>query len=650
MKTIVIPLQLLLAKTIIKQLTVSYKPIGAFFLTFFVYTIAKYVLFGITRGLSLVYYNQQTSRMATLLMVIVGIFMILILRLAYMQIMQGAQYKKTANENSVRRITTQAPRGSIYDRSGAIIVTNRPSFSVAIIPSEYTNPQGVTPFLSSLIGVTPQKIDNLVKKGQAVPYTPVHLKRDIDAAVVAQLGERKRDLPGVVVEVVPIRQYVYNSLAAHLLGYVGAISDEEYEKRQATYGLNDFIGKDGIEQQWEQALKGIDGGKEVEVNAQGEELRVLGNTSAIAGKSLYLTLDANLQKVAEDALNQEILACRKVGEPAKGGAVVMLEAKTGKVLVLASSPAFDLNSFASGITAKDWNQLINNPDSPLTNKAIQNIYPPGSVFKIVTAAAALDSEKTTTTEIFDDRGAYSLNGWKFYGWEAQGLGKLTISDALIFSSDPFFYEMGNRLGVDLLASYARTFGLGQKTNIELSGEEVGCVPTAEWKQLTYNQAWYPGETLIAAIGQGYYLVTPLQQAMLLMAVANKGIEYQPIIVDHIVGIDGTVEVQSQPVLLHKIYLAPEYWSAIQQGLRGVTTRGTAATVFQGFPISVYGKTGSAETGRGTTHSWFACYAPGEQPQIVVAVLVEEGGEGTVAAAPVAKKILEAYFAEPNYNP
>ncbi len=236
-----------------------------------------------------------------------------------------------------------------------------------------------------------------------------------------------------------------------------------------------------------------------------------------------------------------------------------------------------------------------------------------------------------------------MQGWSFYGWETKGLGKLNVADALAFSSDPVFYELGRRLGADNLASYALTFGFGKLTGIELSGEEAGVVPTEAWKEELYKEQWYPGETLIAAIGQGYYNATPIQQAMLLMAVANGGIVYKPKLVDKLLTADGELLEQKQSEVLHTIYLRPDVWDIIRQGLVAVTTRGTGKSVFADLNIKVAGKSGSAETGRKTTHSWFACYAPADDPQIAVAVLVEEGGEGSVAAAPVTRKILEAYF-------
>lgn len=587
---------------------------------------------------------EKAHRMSIMTAIIVGIFTFLVLRLAWMQLVNGPQYKKIAEENRIRQITAQAPRGNIYDRNGALLVSNRPSFAISIIPSEYINARDTNPILANMIGLQPGEIEKMLKDGEEFLYTPIRLKRDVDQMMVAKIQEHKYYLPGVMIEALPVRHYVYKDLAAHVFGFVGSISEEEYKKRKVQgYSPNDFIGKDGLERVWEDVLRGVDGGLQIEVNALGEEMQIVGDKSAIAGKGLVLTLDANLQKVAQDALAEQIVATRSMGEPAKGGSAVVLDVRTGAVLAMASNPTFDPNMFASGINSLNWNQLINDPNHPLTNRTIQNAYPPGSVFKIVTASAALDMGYVTASEIFDDKGVYNVNGWDFYGWEPKGLGKLTIADAICWSSDPVFYELGHRMGVDNLASYALTFGLGQTTGIKLEGEEQGNVPTEGWKQATYGQEWYPGETIIAAIGQGYYLVTPLQQAMLLMAVANNGVIYRPMLVDKVLTADGAVFEKYNPEVMRTVYLKPETWDVIKSGLVAVTNRGTAASVFQGFSPKVAGKTGSAETGTGTVHSWFACYAPADNPEIAVSVLVEEGGDGSVSAAPVVRKILEAYF-------
>ncbi|VBB08838.1 Hypothetical protein LUCI_4119 [Lucifera butyrica] len=588
--------------------------------------------------------TEEGRRIKILYFIVLLVIGFLIVRLAWLQLLQGTQYKKIADQNRIRQQIIQAPRGTIYDRNGAILVANRPSFAISVLPSDYTNPAKETPLLAEITGVSAEEIEKMIAAGAEFPYQPVRIRRDADEAMLAKISERKSYLPGVVTEAVPVRQYLYKTLAAQVLGYVGIISEEEYAKhKNQGYLPTDLIGKDGLEYVWESWLRGVDGGQQVEVNAAGEEVGIIGTRPPVPGRGIVLTLDANLQKVAEEALDSQIKKDRNAGIPAKGGAVIVLDTHSGAVLAMASAPSFDPNLFASGISSLDWNALISNPDTPLTNRAIQNMYPPGSVFKIVTASAALDTGCTTPSEIFVDKGVYYLAGWQFFGWDPKGLGRLNLADAITWSSDPVFYELGRRLGVDRLASYALTFGLGQKTGIHLPGEVAGNVPTEEWKLKTYGEPWYPGESLIAAIGQGYYLTTPLQQAMLLMTVANGGIQYKPRLVDKILKQDGSTYQSFPPEVLRTVYLKPEYWDTIRQGLKGVVSQGTATSVFQGYPGTLAGKTGSAETGTGTTHSWFSCYAPAENPKIAVTAFVEDGEDGSVSAAPIVRTVLEAYF-------
>lgn len=592
---------------------------------------------------------EQSRRIKVLALLVVAAMAVLLLRLVWMQLYQGAQYKKIAEENRIHQISDPAPRGIIYDRNGAVLVSNRPAFAISIIPVNYTDEQDATGILTGILGCSAAEIKQMLQAAADNSYTPVRLKRDVDAATIARIEERKERLPGVLIEAIPVRHYLYNELAAHLMGYIGIISEEEYRQRKSQgYQVNDLVGKAGIEKIWEDLLRGQEGGLQVEVNAMGQEVQLVGEKKAAAGQGLVLTLDANLQKTAEAVLKEQILQARRLGAPATGGAVVALDVKTGGVLALASSPGFDPNLFAGGIGSKDWNALVMNDDHPLTNKTMQSAYPPGSVFKIVTAAAALDLGLTTATEIFHDRGVYVLNGWSFYGWNTKGLGDLDIIGALAWSSDPAFYELGHRLGADRLASYALTFGFGRPSGIKLPGEAAGLVPTENWKLAAYDQAWYPGETLIAAIGQGYYLATPLQQTLLLMAVANGGIMYRPLIVEKVLSADGGKVIgRYQPEVAGTVYLKPEIWDTIRKGLVAVTTEGTGAATFKGLGATVAGKSGSAETGKGTVHSWFSCYAPADNPEIALTVLVEEGGEGSMAAAPAVRKILDYYFAAKN---
>lgn len=590
------------------------------------------------------WYDKRSQRIHEMYYVIIGVILLLLLRLFWMQVLQGPQYKRVAEQNRIRQVDILAPRGSMYDRKGAVIAGNRPSFAVSILPAEYSNPQRVTPLLAELTGVSTAQITQLLAAAEDSPFTPLRIKVDADTPLIIRITEQRQELPGVIIEALPVRHYPYQNLAAHVLGYVGALNEEEYAKyKEKGYRLNDRIGKGGLEYEWEEFLRGRDGGRQVEINAAGEEVALLGDKAPLPGKDIILTLDGNLQKVAEDALAAQVIVSRNNGAPARGGSVIVLDAHTGGVLVLASNPSFDPNLFSGGISTAKWNQLLQDPYDPLTNKAIQGTYPPASVFKIITAAAALDKGYVTPAEIFHDKGVYVLNGWKFYGWDKDGLGDLTLVDAIAWSSDPVFYELGRRLGADTLANYAATFGLGSKTGIQLPGEEVGVVPTEAWKTEKYGEIWYPGETLIAAIGQGYYLVTPLQQTMLLMAVANGGVMYRPQLVNRVLQQDGSVVREMTPEIAREVYLRPEDWGTIRQGLAAVVAEGTGSTAFKGFQPAIAGKSGSGESGRGTVHAWFACYAPADNPEIIAMAMVEDGGEGSGAAAPIVRKVLEAYF-------
>jgi penicillin-binding protein 2 len=577
--------------------------------------------------------------------VIVMVFLLLIGRMVYLQLIQGRQYKMIAEENRIRMVPAIAPRGTIYDRNGAALVANRPSFAVSVIPSELINAEQVLPLLSALINMPEGEIRKLLDEGADDPFTPVRLKRNIDQTTLAKVEERRRELPGVLIEAVPLREYIYKDLAGQVFGYIGAMNEEELsELRKYGYRPSDLVGKTGLEKVWERTLKGQDGGRQIEVNAAGEPVRLVGDKTAIPGNGLVLTLDMNLQKAAQDALKEYIVWAQKGGRPVtSGGAIVVIDPRSGAIRAMVSEPGYDPNVFAGGVSLKDWQAIINNPHNPLLNRAIESTYPPASVFKIVTSAAALELGCATPGEIFKDTGVYVLNGWKFYGWKVEGLGPLDMSGALAWSSDPYFYEMGNRIGVDRLADYAVAFGFGKPTGINLPGEAQGIVPTAAWKEETHGEVWHPGETLIAAIGQGYYLVTPIQQANMIAAVANGGILFRPMLVDKVISPQGAVLEDLKPEALYTVGLSQDTWANIRKGLRAVVEQGTASGVFQGFPISVAGKTGTGETGAGTTHAWFACYAPYENPEAVVVVFIENGGEGSGAAAPLARKVLEAYF-------
>jgi len=482
-------------------------------------------------------------------------------------------------------------------------------------------------------------------------YMPVRLKTNVPFQTVAKIEERK--LPGVVIEVEPIRNYIYGSTGSHIFGYVGEISAEELEKlRDEGYRPGDLVGKMGLEKVLEPYLKGKDGGQQVEVTATGKPIKVLGQEDPIPGHTVTLTIDAELQQVAESALRQQLLRMQtdktNPYPNAKRGAVVVLNVKTGEVLAMVSIPDYDPNMFARGITQKEWNSLANDPLKPMVNLAIAGTFPPGSVFKMVTATAALEEKVTNESEYIYDRGVY----WTILpkrDWKAGGHGSVNIVKAIAQSCNIYFYEMGRRLGIDNIEKYARMYGLGEKTGIELPGEEPGTVASREYKKNVFKKAedkiWYPAETLDAAIGQGYHSYTPLQIANYAAAIANEGYWMKPHIIKSIVDNDGNIVLEKKPEIGGKLEVSKGTFDIIKRGMKAVTsTGGTAYSAFSDFPISVGGKTGTAQWDLSKTpHGWFVAFAPYDDPEIAISVFIEQAGSGGSTGGPVARKIMEKYF-------
>lgn len=482
-------------------------------------------------------------------------------------------------------------------------------------------------------------------------YMPVRLKTDVDFQTVAEIEERR--LPGVVIEVEPIRNYLYGSIGSHIYGYVGEINAEELEKmRDKGYRPGDLTGKMGLEKVLEPYLKGKDGGQQVEVTATGKPIKVMGQEDPVPGATVTLTIDAKLQQIAESALRQQLLKMQTdKNNPlpnAKRAAVVVLNVKTGEVLAMVSVPNYDPNMFARGITKKEWDSIANDPLKPMVNLAIAGTYPPGSVFKMVTATAALEEKVTNEKEYIYDPGVY----WTILpkkDWKPGGHGLVNIIKGIAQSCNIYFYEMGRRLGIDNIEKYARMYGLGDKTDIELPGEEAGIVASREYKKNTFKKAedkvWYAAETLDAAIGQGFHSYTPLQIANYVAAIANEGYWMKPHIIKSIVDADGNVVLEKKPELAGKVDVSKETLEIVRRGMKEVTSPGgTAYSVFSDFPIPVAGKTGTAQWDLSKTpHGWFVAFAPYDDPELSISVFIEQAGSGGTTGGPVAKKIMEEYF-------
>lgn len=579
--------------------------------------------------------NDFEGRLKVLGGLIVVIIAILISRIGYLQVYEGDYYARLADGNRIRLIPAMAPRGTFYDRNGEILVTNRPGFTVSLLPLTAPISEDVVARLSTLLHVPISDIQAKIKAHSG--FDPIRIKNDVGPEILTIIEEQKSSYPGVVIEVQPIRNYLYKEQAAHTFGYVSEINDEELEKRKDEgYKTGDIIGKFGLERVYDQELRGRNGGEQVEVDVTGKPVQILGRKDPIPGNDLILTIDEHIQAVAEKAVDDQL---KIVG--AKAAAAVVMNPQTGEVLALVSRPAFDPNLFAHGISEKDWKKINENPYYPMDNKAITGEYPPGSTFKIITGTAALTEGKVTPSEKIFDSGHYWI-GDKGNS-EGEALGWIDFTEAMAHSDNVYFYEMGYRLGIDTLERYARMFGLGAKTGINLPYEAEGLVANRRYKEKVYKDDWYISETLDAAIGQGFNLVTPIQAAMVMSEIAANGKRFQPYLVQRIVSPDGKTVKSFSPVLLSKLDVDPSVIRLIQIGLRDVTKYGTASTVFANFPVDIAGKTGTAENPHGRDHGWFVAYGPFNDPNVVVAVVVEQGGYGSQSAAPIGKKILEAAF-------
>ncbi len=588
--------------------------------------------------------SKAGKRVGGLGVIVFLVISVLISRLAYLQIIKGEEYHTLADQNRIRLIKITAPRGTFYDRNGVQLVNNRPGFSVSLMPIDQPVSQDVIIKLSNILGIQPDEINKKVAKEEN-PLTPIIVKSDVGPEVVAKIEERKSDLPSVVLAIQAVRSYIYNDLGAHMFGYVGEINDDELNKgKDKGYKTGDIVGKSGLERVYDKELRGVDGGEQVEVDVTGRPIQRLGRKEPIPGNDLMLTIDARVQKATEESMDRQLKYLQnKLGNVnAKAGAAVAINPKTGEILAMVSRPAFNPNLFNGGISEKNWKAINDNPFNPMQNRVINGEYPPGSTFKIITGTAALELGKVTPEEKILDTGKH----WIIPKGNAmnEALGWINFQEALSKSDNVYFYEMGNRLGIDNLETYARMFGLGTVTGINLPGEAEGLVANRKYKMKVYEEEWYLSETFDAAIGQGFQLATPLQVADVMAQVANGGHRYRPYLVSKIVNPNGQLVKEFKPEEMGTVTISDKTLTLIRNSLRDVALPGgTAAATFEGFPIPIAGKTGTAENPHGDDHGWFVAYAPFNDPQIVVAVLIEQGGFGSDSAVPIARKMLEAYF-------
>ena len=597
-------------------------------------------------------------RLTLMSIVTVLIFALLTGRLAHLQITEGEKYEKMATENRIRLLPLAAPRGDIVDRNGKILVTSRLAPVISVVPMDMVDPEATLARLGEVLGYDVREIVNkrmqrLEERKEYRPYTPIRIATDADIVTLTKIAEHQTELPGVMIEEQPVRDYILGDVGAHVFGYVREIDREELKAwRDKGYKMGDLVGKTGLERVYDQYLRGEPGGQQVEVDVDGRPIKVLpGRQMPVPGHSLKLTLDYDLQKAAVlglRAMMEEI----KEEFPTQAAAAVAIDVRTGGVLALASEPSYDPNIFTKEtIPPDDWASISDSIWQPQLNRAIRGIYPPGSIFKMVTATAGLESGIIRPEDTIVDRGVY----WRVEPkkcWKAGGHGVVNLTRAIAVSCNVYFYDLGYRAGIDKLNQYAALYGLGQSTGIDLyPAEAAGILATPQWKLehfrelgLSQPEPWQPGETLSAAIGQGFSAFTPLQMANYIATIANGGTRYRPYLTSEIIAPDGQLQRKIEPQVIEKLNLDPENAAAIREGMHLVTQgEGTAAYYFQGFPIPVAGKTGTAQNPHGADHAWFVAFAPYEDPELAVAVLIEQGGHGSSSAAPVARRILAAYF-------
>jgi len=588
-------------------------------------------------------------RLSGVMYFVTAAFVIIFLRLFYLQIIEGEEFRRLSENNCIRLQSIEYPRGLVFDRNGILLVDNRPSFNLSIVLNDAKPVKSTLEKLSQYINVPAGELASKADGIKGISsYRPVLLKQDIGRNALAAVEAHKYELPGVSVDVQPKRYYLHKNSAAHLIGYLSEINSNELKDEKYTRNKpGDFIGKFGIEKSFENYLRGKRGGRQVEVNVSGQVVRVLENIDAEAGNNIYLTIDQRLQKKAEELLE------------GKAGAVVAMEPSSGQILAMTSQPSFDPNEFACGLTHDKWKNLISQPNRPMENKAIKGEYPPASTYKIVTAIAALEEKVIDVNTSFYCPGYIKYGNREFRCWKKGGHGSVNVVRALAESCDVFFYNVGKRLDIDKLAWYAKACGLGAPTGIGFEQEGAGLIPSAIWKKKRFGTSWSSGETLSAVIGQGYDLATPLQMLVLTSSIANGGKRIRPTVMKKIETPEGRLITESKTEILGNLPVSLNTLDIVRQGLWEAVNKnyGTAWIARPGGGIEVSGKTGTAQVvgrkeGDGEekrvpqhlrTHAWFVSYAPSSDPKIAVSVIIEHGGHGSSAAAPIARDLIKCYL-------
>ena len=584
--------------------------------------------------------DPAQKRIIAMSIVVTVALLVIVCQLWYLQVLEGGRFQEASDKNRIRIRPIAAPRGILYDRNGAPLVDNRPAFTLSLIPRELErDPEKRDATLgrvSALLQIPFQELQDAVAKVSPDSFLPVRIRRGLSIADMQKVEEWKLELPGVIVEVEPQRVYPNSRFAAHLLGYVREASDEQL--KQGRYRRGDMVGQTGLERLLDEFLRGKDGGERIEVDAMGRPVRLIQSTEPHAGAQVVTTVDRRVQETAEQLMQ------------GKAGAVVVMDPRNGDVLAMVSTPAYEIDRFTGSIDRDAWLRVMKDPDFPLLNRTIQSQYPPGSVFKIVVAAAGLQEGTLAPGDRVQCNGEFYLGTHLFRDWKKEGHGSVDFVKGMRDSCDVYFYNAGLKIGAPAIAKYALAFGLGAPTGIDLGAEKFGLIPqpkAGKGKRIT----WHAGETVNMSIGQGQVLVTPIQVARFMSAVANGGVLWKPRLVQRIERPERGVVWSDSGTVAGHVELSPAVWALLRQSLWAVVNDNGTGVAARIPGLDIAGKTGTAQTirdsksSKGQDHAWFAAFAPAKDPEVVVVVLVERGGHGGSTAAPIARQILNAIFFE-----
>lgn len=576
---------------------------------------------------------DDSSRFFIVKISVLVVFFLLLVRMAYLQLYMGDEYKYKAENNRVKFKRIEALRGNILDVNGEIIATNKIGYRLNYL-NERKYDENILKDISSLTGYSEDYIKKRIKYGEISVYTRENtILDDLDEKTAHKILERNNEFPYLQVETYFKRKYIDNESAAHIIGYVKKISNKEYEKlKDEGYADNDIIGKDGIEKQYDKELRGEKGFEYFEVNARSIMQKLIKRKESVKGKDIHLTIDMRLQKHIENIFKERNLV----------GSMIAINPKNGEILTMVSYPMYPLNTFSSVIPSDLWNEILYDPRKPLINKAISGEYPPGSVFKPFVAFSFLEAGLDPKEKFYDD-GAYRIGEWKWRSWKRTGHGYVDLKKALTESANVYFYRAAHEYGSAVITKNVKNFGFGKATGIDLPGEKKGLVPSPEWKKKTFKEGWYTGDTIIFAIGQGYMLSTPIQVAEAYCVLANEGFAYKPRLVSSIE--DEENIVKTEKVKSIQVKYPQRYYDLVREGMIGVVEdKNGTGKILRTPNLKIAAKSGSAQNSQfKETHAWVAGYFPVEDPEIVFVVMLQGAGSGGAVAGRVAKEFIDEYL-------